>query len=381
MNKKDFPIFEKNPWLIYFDNAATSQKPQVVIEAIKDYYERYNSNVHRGIHKLSEEATNAYEKAREKIAEFINAKPEEIVFTKNSTEALNLVAYSLRKKYKKVITTIMEHHSNFVPWQQLYDIEVLDIDGEGKLKFEKKEGDLYAITHASNVLGTINDIKAIKEEIGEKKIVVDASQSAPHLKIDVKKLDVDFLAFTGHKMLASTGVGVLYIKEGNEKEMSPFLYGGDMIEDVYVEKTIFASMPAYFEAGTPNIVEAISLGVAVDYLKSIGMDKIREHEIRITKKAMELLDELNIEYYGPKKAEERTGLVAFNIKGVHPHDVSTLLDKKGIAVRSGMHCAHPLHRRLGIPASSRASFYLYNEEKELEDFRKSLEEIKDVFRL
>ncbi len=381
--KKDFPIFEKNPWLIYFDNAATSQKPKIVIEELRRYYEEYNANVHRGIHRLSEEATNAYEKAREKVASFINAKPEEIIFTKNSTESLNLIAYSLRKKAKKVTTTIMEHHSNFVPWQQIYkDFNIWDIDEEGRLLYERNESDIYAVVHASNVLGAINDVKAIKETVEEDaKVVVDASQSAPHLKIDVKKLDVDFLAFTGHKMLASTGIGVLYIKKGNEKEIEPFLYGGEMIKDVSIEKTEFAEMPHRFEAGTPNIAEAISLGIAIDYLNKIGMDEIRKHEIELTKRAMEVVEETGFEFIGPKRAEDRTGLVAFYKKGIHPHDLASLLDKKGIAIRSGMHCAHPLHKRLDLNSTARASFYIYNDLNEIEKFGKALEEIKNVFRL
>ncbi len=381
MRREDFPIFHKNPWLIYFDSAATSQKPKYVIEEIRKFFEEYNSNVHRSANKLSEIATERFEKAREKVAKFINAKPHEIVFTKNSTEALNLIAYSLRKKIRKVTTTIMEHHSNFLPWQNLYkDFNVWLLDEEGKLKVERNGSELYAVVHASNVLGTINDIKEIREEIGDALLVVDGSQSAPHLKVDVKRMDVDFFAFTGHKMLASTGVGVLYVKEGNEKLMEPFLYGGEMVEKAGIKSSTFREMPYYFEAGTPNIMEVISLGAAITYLEKIGMENVRAHDIKLVKKTLKIMEELNIEVLGPKNAEERTGLVSFYIKGVHPHDISSLLDRRGIAIRSGLHCAHPLHEFLGIEASARASFYLYNEEWELEKFREALEEILNVFR-
>ncbi len=378
--RNDFPFLKRG--IIYFDNAASSQKPRQVIDAIKEFYEMHYANVHRGIHKLSEEATDAYEKARENIARFINAQPDEIVFTKNSTEALNLIAYSIFKTFPEstIVSTVMEHHSNFVPWQQLckehgWPFKVLKINREGKLLFENI-GDVFAITHASNVLGTINDLKAIKEDIGDKILVGDGSQAVPHLKVDVKKMDIDVYAFTGHKMLGPTGIGVLYVKSDLLKRLKPFLYGGDMIARVYIDKTIFAEPPARFEAGTPMIAQAIGLSKAVDYLKSIGMDNVRKHEIGLLNYAMKRMEEVKgLEIIGPDDVNERTGLIAFNINGFHPHDIASFLDKHNIAVRSGMHCAHPLHDFLGLKGSVRASFYIYNTKEEIDRFIEALQKL------
>ena len=377
--RKDFLFLERG--IIYFDNAASSQKPRQVIDAIKEFYEMHYANVHRGIHKLSEEATDAYEKARENIARFINAQPNEIIFTKNSTEALNLIAYSIFKTFPKstIVSTVMEHHSNFVPWQQLckesnWPFKVLKINKERELLFEDI-GEVFAITHASNVLGTINDLKAIKEIIGDKILIGDGSQAVPHLPIDVKKMDVDAYAFTGHKMLGPTGIGVLYVKSDLLKRLKPFLYGGDMIARVYINKTIFADPPAKFEAGTPMIAQAVGLSKAVDYLKSIGMENVRKHEIELLNYAMKRMEEINgLKIIGPKNVNKRTGLIAFNINK-HPHDVAAFLDKHNIAVRSGMHCAHPLHDFLGLKGSVRASFYIYNTKEEIDRFIEALQEL------
>lgn len=388
--KKDFPIFENNPWLIYLDNAATSQKPKEVIEAITSFYEEYNANVHRGIHTLSERATDAYEKAREKIAAFINAEPEEIIFTKNSTEALNLLAYSLLSSLDKgtIATTVAEHHSNFVPWQQLsrmygWQFKVLEVDKEGFLDYEKLneiKPDVFAVTHASNVTGVINDIKKLADiqHSNNKLIVVDGSQAAPHMAIDVKKMDVDAYAFTGHKMLGPTGIGVLYAKKELLEHINPFLYGGDMIESVSIEETTFAHPPYKFEAGTPPIAQAIGLGKAVDYLKRVGMGEIRDHEVSLLKYCIKELDGL-VNIVGPKDANKKTGLVSFTIDGIHSHDIAHLLNEKGIAVRSGFHCAEPLHKHLGIDSTTRASFYLYNDKKDIDVLVEGINYIKKVF--
>ncbi|MFA5412330.1 MAG: cysteine desulfurase [Candidatus Micrarchaeia archaeon] len=392
--RKDFPILERvvnGKKMAYLDNGATSQKPREVIDAIVRYYSEYNANVHRGVHKLSEESTVAYEDARRKIAEFVNASEEEIIFVKNASEALNLVMYSYGMANvgagDRVSISIMEHHSNFVPWQFLAKkkkakLEFVDIDANGELAgLEKASGSkIVSMLHASNVLGTINDADRICKiaHEGGGVAVIDASQSVPHMPVDVKKMGCDFLAFTGHKMLAPTGIGVLYGKKELLEKMEPFLYGGDMIIEVKKEGSKWNELPHKFEAGTPNIEGAIGLGVAVDYLNRIGMDEVRKHEIELISYAIgKLKDEVAI--YGPMDAKKRTGLVSFNVPGVHPHDVATILDEDGIEIRSGHHCAQPLHDRLGLESSARASFHLYNTKEEVDRLVEGIKKVKRVF--
>jgi cysteine desulfurase/selenocysteine lyase len=401
--REDFPIFKRKVHgkpLIYFDNAATTQKPIQVINAIKEYYESYNANIHRAIHTLSEEATQRYEEAREKVRKFINARStKEIIFVRNATEAINLVMYAWGlnnlKESNEIISTVMEHHSNIVPWQFLRDkigvkLKFIDINSQGFLKLDELENilskntKLITVTHASNVLGTINPIEAIGKiaHNNGSLILVDGAQSVPHMPIDVKKLDCDFLVFSGHKMLGPMGIGVLYCKEEILENIQPFLYGGDMIKYVTLEKAVWNDLPLKFEAGTSNVEGAIGLGAAIDYLNKIGMEDIRKHEIELTKYAIDKLSSLpNLDIYGPKKAEERGGVIAFNVRNVHSHDVAQILDEDGIAIRSGHHCAMPLHQKLGIESSARISFYLYNMKEEIDNFIEALGKISKVLKL
>jgi len=385
--RKDFPIL-KNRNLVYLDNAATTQKPKQVIDSIKDYYENYNANIHRGVYKLSEEATLKYEEAHDKVARFINALPEEIIFTKNATEALNLVAYTSKlTKEDEILVSKMEHHSNLVPWQQLSKrtgakLNFIDVDEDGKLdeiNFNKNTK-ILAITHVSNVLGTINDIKKLAKLAHENNtlIVVDGAQSAPHIKVDVKSLDVDFFAFSGHKMLGPTGIGCLYGKRELLENLDPFLFGGDMIREVSLEDSKWNDIPWKFEAGTSNIVGGIGLGVAIDYLNKIGMDEIENYEKKLAKYALDKLKGIKgIKIYGSK---ERAAIISFNLNNIHPHDIATLLDQKNIAIRGGHHCAMPLMHNLGIKGSARASFYIYNTKEEIDLLAKELEKANEVFK-
>lgn len=397
--KKDFPIFQKNKKLVYLDSAATSQKPRVVIDAIKEYYEIYNANVRRGLYPIAEKATEEVEKVRRKVAQFINAKhPEEIIFVRNATEAINLVAYSFAShnigKGDSVVTTIMEHHSNFVPWQVLAQkvgatFNVIDITENGELqreneKWKMKNGKLLAITHVSNVLGTINpitgiikDIKSVNPQI---KVLVDAAQSVPHMKVDVQELDCDFLVFSGHKMMAGTGIGVLYGKKTLLSQMQPFLYGGEMIREVSIEQTLFADLPYKFEAGTPDIAGIISLGTAIEYLNGTGIENIQSHEKKLMAYCLSRMKEIEgLTMYGPKDIEHRSGVISFNLDGIHAHDVAQVLGDMNICIRSGHHCAMPLHKRLGVPASARVSFYVYNDEEDVDKFIEGLIKVKKVF--
>lgn len=392
--RDDFPILKRKIYgkpLAYLDNAATTQKPRQVIRAMNDYYENYNSNVHRAVHLLSQEATHAYDEAHTKVGAFIGAKMEEIVFTKNTTESINIVANAAARKLKKgdeIILTQMEHHSNIVPWQQAAKrtgakIRFLEIDDRGELKMRQlpqlinKKTKIVAFTHVSNVLGTINpaqEIIAAAKEAGAV-TVVDAAQSAPHMPVSVKRLGCDFLAFSGHKMLGPTGIGVLYGREELLRDMEPMLYGGDMISEVSYEGASWNELPWKFEAGTPNVAGAIGMSAAVDYLKSIGMENVHEHERNLTKLAMKNLQQIDgLTVYGPT-AEKRGGLVSFGMEGVHTHDVSALLDAQGIAVRGGHHCAMPLAKLLGIHGSTRASFYLYNTADEVGRLADALETV------
>lgn len=401
--REDFPILKRRIYgkpLVYLDNAATSQKPRVVIEAIDRYYREYNANIHRGIHKLSEEATIAYEDARENVARFINARaPEEIVFTRNTTETINLVANAWgRQNIARddiVLLTQMEHHSNIVPWLLLTKavgskIEYVDIDEEGFLKypdFDRFLGPrtkIVALTHASNVLGTINPVKKIAADAHKRgaKVLLDAAQSVPHMPVDVQDLDCDFMAFSGHKMLGPTGIGVLYAKREILESMEPFLGGGEMIKEVHLHEATWKDIPYKFEAGTPNVVGAIGLGAAVDYLTGLGMENVREHEKKLTNYGLEEMRSVKgMTIYGPKSVDQRGGVIAFNLGDIHAHDLATILDEDGIAIRSGHHCAQPLMERLKIPATSRASFYIYNTESEVDLLVQALERARKLFKL
>ena len=389
--KKEFPILSKG--LVYLDNAATSQKPYQVINAIKNYYENYNANVHRGVYQIAIEATEKYEEAHRVVGRFINALSNEIIFTKNTTEAINLVAYSLGLKLKKgdeIVTSLMEHHSNFVPWQQICKLtgatlKVIPVDKDGNLdnweRYINKNTKIVAITHASNVLGTVNPVKEIVKKAHEFNalVVVDGAQSVPHFTVDVKDLDCDFLAFSGHKMLGPMGIGVLYGKQEILKNMQPFIYGGDMIKDVKINETKWNDLPWKFEAGTPNVGGAIGLMEAVNYLTNIGMNNVYSHTQQLLKYALERLKEIpNLKVYGSK---ERNGLISFKLGRLHPHDMSAFLDELKIAIRGGHMCAQPLVNSLNEVAVARASFYVYNTKDDVDKFVNGLKKAKGVFKV
>lgn len=398
--RKDFPIFERRLHgkpLIYLDNAATSQKPRCVIEAIKKFYESTNANVHRAVHTISQEASVLYEDAHKKAAQFVNAKSwREIIFTRNATEAINLVAYGWGlwnlKEGDEVLITLMEHHSNIVPWLMLkrrrnITLKFLDVDEKGRLKLDQlsklltPKTKLVGVVHASNVLGTINPVAEIAceaKKVGAL-VFVDAAQSAPHIPIDVRELNCDFLAVSGHKMLGPTGIGFLYAKRELLEQMEPFLYGGDMISTVTTEGATWNELPWKYEAGTPNIADGIALGVAIDYLQQLGMENVYRHEQKLCEYALEELSKVGgIEIYGPKGTSDRLAVIPFNLKGVHPHDLASILDEEGIAVRSGHHCAQPLMRRLNMDNTARASFYIYNTEDEVDALVSALEKAKKI---
>lgn len=398
--RRDFPILDQKVRggrpLVYLDSAATSQKPAVVIDAITQYYREYNANVHRAIHELGERATEAYERTRQKVASFLHAPSErQIVFTKNATEAINLVAHSWGRKFLKagdvVVLTPMEHHSNLVPWQLLaaavgIRLRFIELTPDGRLdeaswrQLLSEEPRLVALTHASNVLGTINPVKEIIRFAHEHGalVLVDGAQSAPHMPVDVQELDVDFFAFSAHKMCGPTGVGVLYAKEELLEQMDPFLGGGDMIRSVSLQQSEWNSLPYKFEAGTPHIAGVVGFGAAIDYLQGIGMAAIEEHERAVTAYAMERLSSIQgLTIYGPR--ENRGGLVAFNLEDVHPHDLATFLDQEGIAIRAGHHCAQPLMNWLQVPATARASFYLYTTHEEIDRLVEGLVKAKEFF--
>lgn len=396
--KDDFPIL-KNRNIAYLDSGATSQKPQAVIDAISEFYKKCNANPHRGAYALSQEATEVYENTRTKIAEFINAKHrEEIIFSKNATESLNLIAYSYGleniEKDDEIVISIMEHHSNLVPWQKVAktkqaklnymyineNFELSDEEIESKITDKTK---IVGITHVSNVLGTINNIEKIIKYAHKKGaiVIVDASQSIPHMKIDVQALDADFLVFSGHKMLSPLGIGLLYGKKELLDNMTPFLMGGDMIEYVYEQDTTFASLPNKFEAGTQNVEGVIGLGAAIDYIESLGYDKIEQIEREIVHYAIEELRKLNfLDLYLTKNNENHSAVISFNIKGVHPHDVASILDAEGVCVRSGNHCAQPLMRFLGIDSTCRASFYIYNTKEDVDRLVEALNKAYNMFK-
>lgn len=399
--RKDFPIFQRETQpgtrLVYLDSTATSQKPLSVLDAMESYYRRSNANIHRGVHTLAEEATTLYEQAREKIARFINApSARQIIYTRNTTESINLVAYTWARANLKagdlVILTEMEHHSNLVPWQMLQvehgiELDFIPVTEEGLLDLDaynsllSRSPKLVSFTHMSNVLGTINpaaEVIRLAHEAGAITLV-DAAQSVPHLKVDVQALDADFLAFSAHKMCGPTGIGALYGKAELLEAMPPFLGGGDMIKEVHLHSFRTNTLPHKFEAGTPAIAEAVGFGAAVDYLSSLGMDNIAAHEHEITEYALERLEEVpGLKLFGPS-ADKRGGVAAFTFDGIHPHDIAQILDRDGIAIRAGHHCAQPLHEKFGIPATSRASFYLYNTKDEVDMLVNGIYKVKELF--
>ncbi len=402
--REDFPILKRKingKPIVYLDNAATSQKPRQVIETVERYYEEYNANIHRGIYSISEEATTAHENARGKVARFINAQsPEEIVFLRGTTEAINLVANSWGRTNigpgDGIMLTEMEHHSNIVPWQLLAKekaahLKYIGVTNDGLLNQEDfhrhLEGGgvkLLALTQASNVVGTINPVREMVREAHSNgmKVLVDAAQSVPHMPVDVQDLDCDFLAFSGHKMCAPSGIGVLYAKKKLLDEMPPYQGGGEMIREVHQFESSWKDPPYKFEAGTVNIEGGIGLGAAVDYLSSLGMRNIRLHEKELTKYALETLSKIKaMKVYGPIDPMVRGGVVSFNLGDIHSHDMASLLDEDNIAVRSGQHCAQPLHERFDIPSTTRASFYLYNTEAEIDALESSLKRAAGIFKL
>lgn len=396
--KAQFPILAQevngHP-LVYLDSAATSQKPFQVIEALEEYYKRINSNVHRGVHTLGTWATDAYEGAREKVKRFINSKESaEIVFTRGTTTALNIVANSYAREFLKegdeIVITLMEHHSNLIPWQQAAKrtgatLKYIPLQPDGTIRLEDVENTitsntkLVAIAYVSNVMGTIHPVKQIAE-IAHRNgalLCVDAAQAAPHIKIDVQDLDCDFLAFSGHKMAGPTGIGALYGKRALLEKMSPYEYGGEMIDFVELYDSTWKELPWKFEGGTPIIAGAVGLGAAIDFIQQVGIENIERHEKQLVSYALEQLRNLEgITIFGP---EERSGLVTFNLSDVHPHDVATILDAEGIAVRAGHHCCQPLMKWLNVSATARASFYIYNSEEDIDALVKGLKKTKEYF--
>ena len=385
--------------IAYLDSGATTQRPKQVIEAVDNFYKTANANPHRGAYDLSIKATDIYENARVKVSEFINSpKPEQIIFTKNCSESLNLIAYSYGlnelKKDDKIVISIMEHHSNLVPWQFVSkkcgcSLEYMYVNDDGELTDEEIESKivpgvkLVGITQTSNVLGTINDVKKITKrahEVGAI-VVVDGAQSVPHMKVDVQDLDCDFLVFSGHKMLSPLGIGVLYGKKELLNKMQPFLFGGDMIEYVYEQETTFAELPAKFEAGTQNVGGAVGLSAAIDYINYIGMDTIADIEKELTNYLFDKLSKLEfVTIYGPRNLEHKAGVISFNINGVHPHDVASVLDSIGVCVRSGNHCAQPLLRKMDIDSTVRASLYMYNTKEDIDKLVIGLNKTYDMFK-
>jgi len=399
--KRDFPILSRmvhGHRLVYLDNAATTQKPQSVIDAIGEYYSRHNANIHRGLHALSDEATVAYEKTREHTARFIGGVPqEEVIFTRGATEAVNLVAYTWGEQNIKagdeIILSEMEHHANLVPWVVLAKrkgavIKPIPFTGDGYLdldaydKLLSSRTRLVAVTHMSNVLGTINPVQEIVRRAHKRGAVtvIDGAQAAPHLAVDIHAIDPDFYVFSAHKMLGPTGVGVLYGRRELLESMPPFNMGGEMIREVAFDRVTWNELPNKFEAGTPNIADVIAFDAALTYLEDIGMDAVRDHEKRLTEYAIGRLTELGgLEIHGPKNIDDRGGAISFVDPDVHPHDVSTFLDSKGIAIRAGHHCAQPLVKKLGHVATSRASVYVYNDEKDIDALYKALIEMRRYF--
>ncbi|HIK01509.1 TPA: cysteine desulfurase [archaeon] len=399
--RKDFPILKREingNALVYFDNASTSQKPQSVIDSISDFYTNSNANVHRGTSTLSEEASELYEGAHRKVANFIGANSmAELAFTKNTTESLNLLAYSWGlnnlKKNDEIVITRMEHHSNLLPWQQICNktgaqMKFIEINDDYALNLEQaaelmsSKTKLVSAVHVSNSLGTINDVKTLGKIAHDNNalMIVDGAQSAPHMEIDVKDIDCDFFAFSGHKMLGPTGIGALYGKEELMKELEPFNFGGGMISEVEYDSAKWNVSPWKFEAGTANIAQGIGFGKAIDYLNKVGMNKIYQHEKELTKYALEELENFeDLRLYTPT-LEKLAGIISFTMEGIHPHDISALVDEEGVAIRGGHHCTQPLMKLLGIDASARASFYLYNTKEEIDIFVEALKKARDLFK-
>jgi cysteine desulfurase / selenocysteine lyase len=403
--RNDFPILKRivrdNKQLVYLDNASTTQKPNQVIDAITDYYRNHNANIHRAVYALAEEATEAYEASRDKIANFINVKNrQEIIFVRGTTEAINLVAYAWGRPHINegdiIVTTEYEHHSNIVPWQLLTQekrakLEYIGMDDNGELILDDLDkylatGKVKLVTFSlmSNVLGTITNAEKIIEKCKAAGVptLVDGAQAVPHMKVDLEKLGCDFFAFSGHKMLGPTGIGVLWVRKSVLETMSPFHGGGDMIREVHKYETTWNDLPYKFEAGTPNIADVVGLGAAIDYLTKIGMDNVREHEIELTKYAIEKLSAVKgLHIYGTQDISKRGGVISFNFADVHPHDVAQIVDGEGIAVRSGHHCAQVLMERLNVAATSRASFYIYNTKQDIDILVNSLNIVAKVFKL
>ncbi len=401
----DFPILQKptsrGKRLVYLDSAASSQKPQIVIDALVDYYSSYNANIHRGVYEIAARATDAFEAARAKVARFVNAaQTEEIIWTRNTTEAINLVSFSWGLENLKpgdaILTTQLEHHSNLVPWQLLAaktgaELRFIEADDDGTLRLENLDEllrgvKLLAISHISNTLGSIAPLARIipRAHAAGALVLVDGAQSVPHLPVDVQALDIDFLAVSGHKMCGPTGIGFLYGKRALLDAMPPFLTGGDMIKSVAYESATFNDVPWKFEAGTSNIADAIGLGVACDYLSGIGMQWIREHEVAVTRYALERLQTLvprGLEIYGPARAEDRGGVISFNFADIHAHDLASILDLEGVCVRAGHHCTMPLMDKMNWPATARASFYLYSTEADVDALIAALEKAAVVFKI
>jgi len=398
--RKDFPVFDtlaRGKRLVYLDSAATSQKPHQVIDRMVRFYEAENANVHRGIYELAERATIAYEGARESCARFVRARSHRsIVFTRGTTEAINLVRFTWGRANvhagDEILLTEMEHHSNLVPWQLLAQesgatLRFLPIDDDGRLRVDLL-GDyvtdrtkLVGMGLMSNVLGTINPVRTVADaahSVGAR-IIVDAAQAAPHLAIDVNELDADFLAYSAHKMCGPTGAGVLYGREDLLEAMPPFHGGGEMIREVYPDHSTWNDIPYKFEAGTPNIAQAVGMGAAVEYLEALGMDAVREHEIGMARYAMNALEAAGAHIYGPKDLSERGAVISFTLGEVHPHDMATIVDQEGVCIRAGHHCAQPLMRRLGVPATARASFYIYNTPEDVDALTDALEKCKEWF--
>jgi len=399
--RDDFPILERefgDRQLVYLDNAATSQTPDQVIDTIADYYRHTNANVHRGLHQLSQEASIAYEEAHDRVAEFIGAEGrEEIVFTKNTTESMNLVAYAWGLAElgpgDEIVTTEMEHHSALVTWQQIgkrtgADVKFIRIDEDGRLDMDHArelitdDTKMVSTVHVSNTLGTINPVSELGEIAHDHDALffVDGAQSVPNMPVDVDEINADFLAFSGHKMCGPTGIGVLYGKEHILAEMQPYLYGGMMIEKVTYEDSTWHDLPWKYEAGTPVIAQGIALAAAIDYLADIGMENIKHHENELAQYALEQFEQFDdVEVFGPPAGEERGGLVSFNVEGVHAHDLSEILNDYAVAIRAGDHCTQPLHDKLGVPATARASFYIYNTKSEIDTLVDALDDARQLF--
>ena len=399
--RQDFPILQRQVHckrLVYLDNAATTQKPKPVIDSLVDYYSRYNANVHRSVHTLGEEATEAYESAREKVAYFVGATPKGLVFVRGTTEASNLVRFAWGERSVKtgdtILVTLMEHHSNIVPWQLLASkvgakLTFVGLTPEGTLDmgdFEaalKRSPRLVAVTHCSNVLGTINDVKKIcslARDAGASTFV-DGAQAVPHMPVNISDIGCDFYAFSGHKMLGPMGIGALSARKDVLEEMDPFQGGGEMIREVFKDHATWNDVPHKFEAGTVNVADAIGLGAAVDYLNALGMERVREHEKGLLRYAMQSLKAIEgFRGYGPADESIRAGVISFNLADIHPHDLATILDEEGIAIRSGNHCAQPLAEWLGVPATSRASLCVYNSEDDLDALSAALTKAKRIFK-